>query len=93
MAALELTYMFGGIAHAPKEVVANKMLPQIRAELTSLEAFRDKPEAWGNTGGYRDDYCLCRFLNGAFEWYLAYSVRGVLMFHTFFDLCQRTQMS
>ena len=84
LAALELTYMFGGIAHAPREVVANKMLPQIRAELTSLGAFRDKPEAWGNTGGYWDDYCLCRFLEGVCERYLAYPVRGVSMFHTFF---------
>ena len=39
MAALELIYMFGGIAHAPREVVANEMLPQIRAELTSLGGF------------------------------------------------------
>ena len=75
LAALELTYLFGGIAHAPKDVVANEMLPQTRAELSKLKAFHDKPEAWGNGKGYWDDYCLCRFLEGVCERYLAYPVR------------------
>ena len=76
LAALELTYVFGGITHAQRNVIANEMLPQSRAELRHLEAFRDKPEAWGNGKGYWDDYCLCRFLEGVCERYLAYPVRA-----------------
>jgi len=72
LAALELAYLFGGIAHAQRDVVANDMLPQVRAELSNLRAFQRKPEAWGNGKGYWDDYCLCRFLEGVCERYLAY---------------------
>ena len=74
LAALELTYVFGGIAHAQRGVIVNEMLPQTRAELSGLKAFQDKPEAWGK--GYWDDYCLCRFLEGVCERYLAYPVRA-----------------
>ena len=76
LATLELTYLFGGIAHSQRDVVFNKMLPQTRAELSNLGAFQDKPEAGGNGKGYWDDYCLCRFLEGVCERYLAYPVRG-----------------
>lgn len=74
LAALELTYLFGGIAHAQGDVVANEMLPQTRAGLSVLKAFQDRPGAWGNGKGYWDDYCLCRFLEGVCERYLAYPV-------------------
>lgn len=76
LAALELTYVFGGIAHAQRGVIVNEMLPQTRAELRDLKASRGKPEAWGNGKGYWDDYCLCRFLEGICERYLAYPVRA-----------------
>jgi len=72
LATLELTYMFGGIAHAQRNTVANEMLPQTRAELSNLKAFQGKPEAWGNGKVYWDEYCLCRFLEGVCERYLAY---------------------
>lgn len=77
LATLELAYLFGGIAHAPKDVVANEMVPQTGAELSKLDALRDKPEAWGNGKGYWDDYCLSRFLEGVCERYLAYPVRAL----------------
>ena len=76
LAAMELTYVFGGIAHAQRGVIVNEMLPQTRAELGDLKAFQDKPEAWGNGKGYWDDYCLCRFLEGVCERYMAYPVRA-----------------
>ena len=76
LAALELTYIFGGIAHAQRGTIVNEMLPQTRAELGDLKAFQDKPAAWGNGRGYWDDYCLCRFLEGVCERYLAYPVRA-----------------
>ena len=76
LAALELTYVFGGIAHAQRDVVANEMLPQVRTELSNLKASQDKPEAWGNGKGYWDDYCLSRFLEGVCERYMAYPVRA-----------------
>ena len=76
LAALELTYVFGGIAHAQRGVIVNEMLPQTRAELSDLKAIQNKPEAWGNGKGYWDDYCLCRFLEGVCERYLAYPVRA-----------------
>lgn len=93
LAALELAYLFGGIAHAQRDVVANEMVPQTRAELSNLKAFQDKPEAWGNGKGYWDDYCLCRFLEGVCERYLAYPVRdgGVLPSWTFLNLIHRTR--
>ena len=75
LVALELTYVFGGIAHAQRGVIVNEMIPQTRAELSDLKAFQDKPEAWCNGKGYWDDYCLCRFLEGVCERYLAYPVR------------------
>ena len=75
LAALELTYVFGGIAHAQRGTIINEMLPQTRAEFGDLKAFQDKPGAWGNGKGYWDDYCLCRFLEGVCERYLAYPVR------------------
>lgn len=93
LATLELAYLFGGIAHAQRHVVASEMLPQARAELSKLRAFRGKPEAWGNGKGYWDDYCLCRFLEGVCERYLAYPVRdgGDIPSWTFLYLTHRTQ--
>jgi hypothetical protein len=79
LATLELAYVFGGIAHAPRDVITNKMLPQARTELNNLEAFVDNPEAWGNGQGYWDDYCLCRLLEGVCERYLAYPVCGSVL--------------
>lgn len=92
LAALEMTYVFSAIAHAPKDVVASKMLPRAREELENLKTFKDKPEAWGNGQGYWDDYCLCRFLEGVCERYLAYPVRSdVLPPRMFLDPYYRTQ--
>jgi len=73
LAALELAYVFSGIKHAPRRVIANEMLPNARAELRKLEASEGKTEGWGDGKGYYwDDYCLCKFLEGVCERYLAY---------------------
>ena len=75
LAALELAYVFNGIAHAPRDVVVEKMLPQTKAELDKLNNYQDKPKEWCNgKANYWDDYCLCRFLEGVCERYLAYQV-------------------
>ena len=79
LAALEFAYALGVIAHTPRDVVANKMLPQTKAELDKLNAYQNKPESWGNGKGYWDDYCLCRFLEGVCERYLAYQVRDYVL--------------
>lgn len=92
LAALELTYLFAGITHAPRDVVAKKMLPQVRSELKKLNASQHNPETWGNGKGYWDDYCLCRFLEGVCERYLAFPVRlGVLSPMTFIYASHRIQ--
>lgn len=70
LATLELAYLFSGIAHAPRDVIAKYMLPEAREERIRLEACRDKPEGKGKS--YWDDYCLCRFLEGVCERFLAY---------------------
>jgi hypothetical protein len=76
--ALELTHMFQGIAHAPREVVVSKMLPTVDAALTKLRAY----ERDGKTASYGkgkkefwDDYCLARFLEGVCLRFVAYLVR------------------
>ncbi|PFH45834.1 hypothetical protein AMATHDRAFT_157688, partial [Amanita thiersii Skay4041] len=77
--ALELGYLFLTIAHAPRGVIATKMLPDVKRELAKLEGGaigggenekgekRDKEE-----NGYWDDYCLVKFLEGVCLRYLAY---------------------
>ncbi|KAF7325136.1 hypothetical protein MKEN_00557200 [Mycena kentingensis (nom. inval.)] len=55
--ALEISYTFAAIAHAPRRVLETRMLPEVHKVVAYLTA---NP---GSTG-YWDDYCLARFLEG-----------------------------
>ncbi|KAF8801787.1 hypothetical protein BYT27DRAFT_7197766 [Phlegmacium glaucopus] len=71
--ALELAYIFHAIAHAPRSVIVNKMLPEVESLLTQLN--KSKDDIIGYVGGresYWDDYCLGMFLKGVCMRYVAY---------------------
>ena len=73
--ALELAYIFGGIAHAPRTYVVDKMLPHVDIVLTRLDQSKD--DIGGYIGGresYWDDFCLGMFLKGVCMRYVAYPV-------------------
>ncbi|KAJ7743912.1 hypothetical protein DFH07DRAFT_869858 [Mycena maculata] len=67
--ALEMSYVFFAIAHAPRAVVEGRMLPQVRAQLAALDAPGAEKE---KAMGYWDDYCLARFLEGVCLRYVAF---------------------
>ncbi|KAF8891889.1 hypothetical protein CPB85DRAFT_1440935 [Mucidula mucida] len=70
--ALEIGYIFLAITHAPREVLAKKMLPEIKS---CLEGMKGRE----TLGGYHDDLCLSKFLEGVCLRYLAYpDVEAVL---------------
>ncbi|KAJ7059603.1 hypothetical protein C8F01DRAFT_1026260 [Mycena amicta] len=72
--ALEISYVFLGIAHAPRRIVEGKMLPEVETLLAEL----NQPDAektyhgGGKSSGYWDDYCLARFLEGVCLRYIAF---------------------
>ncbi|THG95455.1 hypothetical protein EW026_g6202 [Hermanssonia centrifuga] len=70
--ALEFAYIFLGIAHAPRDVIRTKMLPQIDEMLIQLAANKDDPTKYARGHGYWDDLCLARFLEGICLRYIAY---------------------
>ncbi len=78
--ALELAYLFHGIAHARRPVIVEKMLPEVNKLVTELDKLKGKNEKEkesmyaGGKGGYWDDYCLAMFLKGVCMRYVAYPV-------------------
>jgi len=70
--ALELTYIFLGIAHAPRNVIIDRMLPEIEKVSTKLDSYKSNPKAYEGGHGYWDDYCLAQFLKGVCLRYVAY---------------------
>ncbi|KAK7026799.1 hypothetical protein VNI00_015457 [Paramarasmius palmivorus] len=70
--ALEVAYIFLGITHAPRQVITDKMLPEIRKLLAKLEACKGKEKEYEGGVGYWDDYCLAKFLEGVCLRYVAY---------------------
>ena len=85
ISGLELAYTFHGISHAPRSVIAEKMLPEIDVLLSELHKSNYKDEKaketqYGNgKGGYWDDYCLAMFLKGVCLRYVAYPVSKLLI--------------
>ncbi|KIM74729.1 hypothetical protein PILCRDRAFT_827932 [Piloderma croceum F 1598] len=69
---LELAYLFLGIAHAPRAIVADKMLPRVNRLLTELKRHEMDPKQYERGQGYYDDLCLGRFLEGVCCRYIAY---------------------
>jgi Protein of unknown function (DUF3808) len=79
--ALELAYIFRGIAHAPRTVIVNKILPQTDIVLTRINQSKDDINGYiGGRGSYWDDFCLGMFLKGVCMRYVAYPVS---FFHYF----------
>ena len=73
--ALELAYIFHGIAHAPRTVIVDKMLPQADTVLTRLDQSKDDINGYiGGRESYWDDFCLGMFLKGVCMRYIAYPV-------------------
>jgi len=70
--AMELAYIFMGIAHAPRDVIVFKMLPQVDAELAKLKQFESNPAGYEGEGVYWDDFCLVKFFEGVCMRYIAY---------------------
>ncbi|TRM66925.1 hypothetical protein BD626DRAFT_396622 [Schizophyllum amplum] len=78
--ALELAYLFLGIAHAPREILTGRMLPEVWALLARLGVTRagedmskardDHAKEYGKA--YWDDFVLARFLEGVCLRYVAY---------------------
>ena len=71
---LELSYFLLGIAHAPREMIRTRMLPQVDAVLVKLDAHKTKPAGYESGHGYWDDLCLARFLEGICSRYVAFPV-------------------
>lgn len=81
--ALEFSYNFLAIAHAPQSVIIERMLPLVEGLLHQLDECKDRPESYGHHGDkavsdigqYWDDLALGRFLKGVCLRYVAYPVR------------------
>ena len=72
MPALELACIFGAIAHAPRDMILQRMLPVVEEALEELKAFESEP---AKRPGYWDDWCLARYLEGVCMRFVAYPVR------------------
>ncbi|KZT66217.1 hypothetical protein DAEQUDRAFT_675510 [Daedalea quercina L-15889] len=73
LAALELSYLFLCIQHAPRAVILARMLPQTDALIEELRGYRQSPEKPALYDGYFwDDWCLAQFLRGVCLRYVAY---------------------
>ncbi|KAG2006390.1 Inclusion body clearance protein IML2 [Coprinopsis cinerea AmutBmut pab1-1] len=70
---LELTYIFQGIQHSPGRIIVSKILPETERVLAKLEACAGNEKKYeGGSGGYWDDYCIAKFLQGVCLRYVAY---------------------
>lgn len=69
---LEFAYLFMGIAHAPRAIVTNKMLPLVDKLLAKLKEYEVDPKKYEKGLGYYDDLCLGHFLEGVCCRYIAY---------------------
>lgn len=69
---LEFAYLFLAIAHAPRVIIASKMLPEVDTLLAKLTKYEKNPKEYENGQGYHDDLCLARFLEGVCCRYIAY---------------------
>ncbi|RDX42324.1 hypothetical protein OH76DRAFT_1488762 [Lentinus brumalis] len=75
--ALEFAYFFLGIAHAPRGVIRQRMLPLVDEQLASIRKHAEEPAkyATGTESGeeeYWDDLALANFLRGICLRFVAY---------------------
>lgn len=78
---LEFAYHFLAIAHSPRDVIKEKMLPQVEQLLVKLKAYQDTPLQYEGGHGYWDDLCLAHFLEGICLRYIAYPVSYPVLWH------------
>jgi hypothetical protein len=71
--ALELANVFLAFSHAPRAVLTGEILPLIEREHATLSAHSADPSKYSG-GGYWDDMCLVRFLEGVCLRYIAHPV-------------------
>ncbi|TDL14779.1 hypothetical protein BD410DRAFT_796945 [Rickenella mellea] len=81
--ALEFSYMFQCISHAPCSVLVSRMLPEVDVALAQLNVYKSEPAAYGVVGGngmgyYYDDLCLARFLEGVCARHVAFPDRDAI---------------
>ncbi|KAJ4474283.1 hypothetical protein J3R30DRAFT_3778229 [Lentinula aciculospora] len=69
---LELAYLALAIAHAPRNVVETKMIPEVNRTLVALDKCKDNTRKYFNGKGFWDDYCLAKLLEGVCKRYVAY---------------------
>ncbi|KAJ3777913.1 hypothetical protein FB446DRAFT_841253 [Lentinula raphanica] len=69
---LELAYLALAIAHAPRNIVETKMLPEVNRASMELEKHKDDHGKYYNGKGYWDDFCLAKLMEGVCKRYLAY---------------------
>jgi Protein of unknown function (DUF3808) len=79
--ALEIAYLFLGIAHAPRDVITGKMLPEVQVVMDKLKTYEADPGKYENGHGYWDDFCLAKFLEGVCLRYVAYPVSSSFLFY------------
>ncbi|KAI0351117.1 hypothetical protein OH77DRAFT_1430135 [Trametes cingulata] len=75
--ALEFSYLFLGIAHAPPAVIREKMLPLVDVQLQEIEKHASEPAKYRSGEGrgeeeYWDDRALALFLKGICLRFVAY---------------------
>ena len=74
---MELAYMFEAIMHSPRNVLLNKMIPDIEAGMITIEACSEDETKYLDGAGadaFWDDYCLGYFLMGSCWRTVAYPV-------------------
>ncbi|TBU46751.1 hypothetical protein BD309DRAFT_998854 [Dichomitus squalens] len=71
--ALEFAYFFLAIQHAPRDVILQRMMPEVDAQLARLR--ESEPNTYEGGKGYWDDLCLAQFLEGVCMRFVAYPDR------------------
>ena len=83
--ALEFAYLFGGIEHAPRSTITQRMLPLVDEQLAAIRKHSEDPAkyATGSDGRgeeeYWDDLCLTNFLRGICLRFAAYPDRDAVI--------------
>lgn len=71
--ALELSYVFHCLTHAPARSLRAVHLPLVARAITQLAPYANNPAAYrSGTHGWRADWCLAHFLHGVINGYIAY---------------------
>lgn len=72
--------MFLAVDHSPREVIWEKMLPEVEETRKRIVQYVTRSSAYEGGRGYWDDYCLVHFLEGVCLRFIAYPVRSHFFF-------------